>query len=118
MMKKITAKMLKDKGACAEQVTLFQKTWPNGVVPSLKALRLANKKGLSLLWFAKHFLSVPANKAYNEAITPAWKAYNEAITPAWKAYNEATAPARKAYDEAIVQALWNELEKASRKQRG
>jgi len=88
---KITTKMLKDAGACADQTAIFKKAWPKGCVVTLAACRRAVRLGLDLGWAAKHLLPAPAWKAYDEATAPAWKAYDEATAPAWKAYDEAMA---------------------------
>ena len=104
-MRKITVALLQEHCACSEQVAVFKKLWPKGVVPSLKAIRKASEAGLDLRWAAMHLLSPEARKAYNEAVAPAQKAYDEADAPAWKAYNEACASARKAYGEADASAL-------------
>ena len=103
-MRKITKKLLQAKGACDEQVALFTKLWPQGVVPSLEAILRAQAVGLDLRWAACVLLSPMANSTYNAAMEPARKACNEAVEPARKAYNEAVEPARKAYNEAVVAA--------------
>ena len=108
-MKRITVELLQEKGACSNQVAVFKKLWPRGIVPSLKAIRQAQKAELDLDWVARNLLSEPALKAYLEATAAACKAYNEATAAACKAFNEATAPARKAYNEAKVKALWKAM---------
>ena len=119
-MRKITKKLLQAKGACAEQVALFTKLWPQGVVPSLEAILRAQAVGLDLRWAACVLLSPmanstynaamePARKACNEAVEPARKAYNEAVVAAEKDYNEAVAAAKKAYYKSETQALWRAM---------
>ena len=103
-MRKITKKLLQAKGACDEQVALFTKLWPQGVVPSLKAILRAKAVGLDLRWAACVLLSPMANSTYNAAMEPARKACNEAVEPARKAYNEAVVAAEKDYNEAVVTA--------------
>lgn len=113
---KITHGMLKEQGACASQIRLFNKTFPNGSPANKEeALTLALKHAdeFDWDWAADNLLTVPALKAYDEAILPIEKAYNEAIAPALKAYEEAIAPvwrapvweAFKAYEKAIAPAL-------------
>src|SRR3990167_9180078 len=113
---KITHGMLKEQGACASQIRLFNKTFPNGSPANKEeALTLALKHAdeFDWDWAADNLLTVPALKAYDEAILPALKAYEEAIAPVWrapvweafKAYEKAIAPALKAYNEAIATAF-------------
>ena len=77
-MELITKRMLQLKGACAYQVTIFAKEWPNGVTPTLEACQRAAVIGLSLDWVAKNMLSAPALAAYQAARDTAWAAYQAA----------------------------------------
>ncbi len=101
---KVTAEQLKAKGACKEQVCIFEKEWPDGVEITEEVLARATELHLDLLWFASNFLPAPAREAYWEATGPALEAYKKATGPAWKAYRKAIAPAREAYKKAIGSA--------------
>ena len=101
---KITGRLLKSKGACADQVAKFAELFPNGVEPT-EALCLAHAQVFDWRWASDNLLSASAWKAYGEAHASAKKAYDEAIAPAEKAYDEVVAPARKAYDEAVASAF-------------
>ena len=79
---KITVKLLKAKGACAEQVAIFKTLFPNGVEPT-EALCLAHAQTFGWHWAAANLLPAPARKAYNEAFATAEKAYNEAVAIAF-----------------------------------
>jgi hypothetical protein len=107
--KRITARWLRSRGACSDQVKVFKKQWPKGALLRKATLLKAARLKLDLDWFANEYLSAPARKAYDEATAPAWKAYEEATAPAWKAYEEARATAWKAYEEARATALWAAL---------
>ena len=81
-MRVVTAKQLKAKGACEDQIDLFRSVFPRGCVVTAANIRKAAGAGLSLDWWAKEFLPAAA-----------WRAYQEATAPALRAYREATAPA-------------------------
>ena len=81
---KITVKLLKAKGACAEQVAIFKTLFPNGVEPT-EELCLAHAQTFGWDWAAANLLPALASKAYDEADAHAPKAYDEAVAPARKA---------------------------------
>ena len=99
---KVTAKQLRAKDACPDQVLIFEKEWPNGVEISQEVLQRAVEVHLDLDWFAFTFLPAPAREAYKKAIAPAWAAYIKATATAWAAYDKATA--REAYKKATATA--------------
>ena len=71
----ITIKWLKEKNACSDQVELFKKTFGEKATLNLPNLKKAATSGLNIDWFAEHFLSAPALKAYDEArATAFWNA--------------------------------------------
>ena len=102
----ITARLLRAHGACADQVSIFRKTFPEGTPVTLSACRKAAKAGLLLDWAADNLLSAAAWKVYNEARAAAWKVYNEARAAAWKVYCEARAAAWQVYNEARAPAFY------------
>ena len=84
---KITAQMLTDKDACTYQGDIFRAEWPNGCTASLRMAKRAAELKLDLDFFARHFLSATAWKAYENAKAPAEKAYENAKAPAlWAAW--------------------------------
>ena len=120
-MKLITKRMLQAKGACANQLAVFEGEWPDGVVPSLEACARAAALRLDLNWFVKNMLSPSAEAAYDAAVAPAEAAYSAAVAPAcavyvaacdsaWAAYNAACDSARAAYSAAMAPALWAALQ--------
>ena len=112
----ITARLLRAHGACADQVRIFRKTFPEGTPVTLSACRKAAKAGLLLDWAADNLLSAAAWKVYNEARAAAWKVYNEARAAAHQVCDEAKAAAwvcneagvaaYKIYDEAKAPAFY------------
>ena len=103
---KITAKLLRYKGACEDQVLLFNKHFPKGTTVTVaRCVKVAHIFHWG--WAANNLLGATARKVYDEACAPARKAYDEACAPAWKAYDGARATARKAYDEACATAFAN-----------
>jgi len=101
---RLTAKMLVSKGACADQVSKFRRLWPRGVVPSRAAIQRAEKAGLCLDWYAKHFLSASALATYDAARATAWVTYDAARASAWATYEAARAPALATFDAARAPA--------------
>lgn len=91
---KITADMLRDKAACADQLTIFRRLWPTGTTVTLRSCRRAARAGLDLDWFARNVLTHTA-----------WKVYLAGEAPAWKLYADSKATARKLYDESTATAL-------------
>ena len=101
----ITARLLRARGACHEQVQLFRKTFPEGTPVTLSACRKAAKAGLLLDWAADNLLSAAAWKVYNEARAAAHQVCDEAKAAAWVC-NEAGVAAYKIYDEAKAPAFY------------
>ena len=81
---KITDRLLKSKGACADQVAKFAELFPNGVEPT-EALCLTHAQVFDWSWAASNLLPAPAGKAYDEAVAPAKKAYGEAVASVHRA---------------------------------
>ena len=114
----ITARLLRSKDACEDQVHIFAKQWPNGAAVTLANCRRAMKLGLDLDWAAAHLLSTAASEAYVEAKVRGWNAREKAMAAARKALAhaataKATAKARKAIASALeaydkkMSAAWN-----------
>ncbi len=110
--KKITAQMLREKGASCSAVDVFEKEWPAGAFVSLKNIRKAQEINLDIDWFAFHFFTATAREAYNKATATAGEAYKKATATARGAYKKATATAWEAYDKATATA-WEAYNKAT-----
>lgn len=63
----ISAKLLKDKHACPEQVRLFRKFFGDRSVTVSEALCLKHAKDFYWDWAAKNLLPAPAWEAYQQA---------------------------------------------------
>ena len=100
----ITARLLRARGACAEQVQVFREMFPQGTPVTLADCRKAVKAGLDFNWAANYLLTSDAWKVYQEAAAAANKVYNEAVATAYHVYNEAVAAACKVCDEAVAPA--------------
>ena len=105
----ITARLLRSKDACEDQVHIFATQWPNGGVVTLANCRQAMKLGLDLDWAAAHLLSTAASEAYVEAKVRGWNAREKAMGRAGTV--KATVKAMAAYVKAL--AAYNETKSAA-----
>ena len=71
---KITARILKLKGACIGQVALFKSLWPDGVQIT-EALCIAHASEFDWGWAANNLLSAPAWAEYERVRAPALAEY-------------------------------------------
>ena len=102
-MRYITAKQLRDLGACKEQYVLFRETF--GERAACTEANIVKAMGrFEINWIAEKLLSAPALKLYDETQATAWKLYDETHAPALKLYDETCAPALKLYEETCVPA--------------
>ena len=79
---KVTARQLRNKRPCEDQLLIFTREWPKGVEITPTTLQRAVELQLDLDWFVFNFLPVPAREAYEKATAPAWEAYLKAKAPA------------------------------------
>ena len=105
-MKRITAQMLKERGACASEVQRFRKVFPVGAPVSMRSLVRAQKAGLDV-FFAECFLAGPAmaecQKVKDQALAE-W--YWKLTGPAeYSEYCKVTGPALAEYERVVGQAL-------------
>jgi hypothetical protein len=101
-MRRVTAKMLKDLGACKQEVEVFTREWPHGAAVTLANCRRAAVLKLNLTWAAERLLSPSAYVTYKVDIVLAWAPYEAALASTWAAYNTA----RAAYDAARADAFY------------
>ncbi len=92
---KITVQMLRNAGACREQIEVFEREWGRGGNVTLERCLRAAALHLDFDWASKRFLRAPAEEAFRKAIDQAKEAYRKAI-----------APAKEAYQKAIAWAFW------------
>ena|SRR3990167_3278772 len=100
--KRITARLLESKGACADQVAKFRALWPRGVVPT-EALALEHSGTFDFQWAAINLLSASA-----------WAEYKRVCASAWAEYERVRGPARAEYERVCALAFvaaWAEYER-------
>ena len=85
MSKRITARMLQSKGACAEQVETFRRLWPRGVVPT-EALAIEHASTFDFQWAATNLLGGPALAECERVCGPALAEYERVRGPALAEY--------------------------------
>ena len=90
---KVTARQLRAKRACPNQVLIFKKEWQEGVEITEEVLQRAVELKLDLSWFALEFLPKPAQEDYDRATDSAWGDLDNAIASAWGDLDKATVSA-------------------------
>jgi hypothetical protein len=89
---KITARLLKTKGACKGQVAKFTELFPKGVEVT-EALCVIHAQDFDWNWAAYNLLPPELWKVYMETKDAASKVYDKARDAASKVYNETKAAA-------------------------
>lgn len=101
---KITAALLKEKGACKDDIRAFEKQWPNGCKVTRKNCRIAfNVMGLDVTWAAAELLSIKEFAKYQEVCYSAQAKYARRYG-CWVTEERVWAKYRKARIEAFYQA--------------
>jgi len=104
---KITADVLRRKGACLDQVAIFAAEWPEGIDVTVANMERAVALKLDMSWFGK-LLDKSRRTAYKTACEQHWAAclaackshwdaQEVACEPHWAAYVAACEPHRVAY---------------------
>ena len=112
---KITARILKSKGACTDQVALFASLFPKGVQVT-EALCLEHADKFNWSWAAQKLLPASARAEYERIVAsaraeyarteaPAWAEYERAEAPAWAEYERVRASARAEYERVRASAF-------------
>lgn len=96
---RITTKLLEQKGACAKQVTLFSRLFPDGCVPTLE-LCLVHADQFDWGWAAEHLLGDVARSEYDRACDVAWSEYDRACLETWSEYDRPTKATWSEYDRS------------------
>ena len=107
---KITPAMLRQAGACEDQVLLFEQLWPNGATVTLARCQKAVQLGLKLGWAADNLLSATAREKFNKTTAAAREKFNKTRAPAWEKFNKTRAAAREKFNKTRA-AAWVEYEK-------
>ena len=102
---KITAELLRSKGACGDQVATFATEWPDGTELTMAAATRSVELRLDLGWFAETFLTAAARAEYDKVTAAAWAEYDKVKAAARAEYDKVTAPARAEYNKVTAPAL-------------
>ena len=89
----ITAQMLRDRGACNDQVNIFAAEWPGGAEVTLENCLRAAELGFNFDWVANVLLPSEARQVYAAAIDEALRVHYAATKEALRAYRAACATA-------------------------
>ncbi len=101
-MKNITAKMLKERGACKGDVAAFKERWPKGCRDTRENCQIAFLElGMSKLWVCDHLLSDKACADYQEAVEGACEGCGH--------LGDGDCPEYCAWDKACINALYRAL---------
>ena len=104
---RITTSKLNKLCACASQVEVFHKEWPNGAEANLKNVNRSIELGLDVNWLAHRVLREPARIEYNKVYEAAWIEYNKAYKATWieydKVYEAAWIEYNKVYEAARIE---------------
>jgi hypothetical protein len=104
----MTKQMLIDAKACPNQVDLFERTFGDSVVVTVKR---AEKVAALFQWeWASCLLDAAAQPEYSRVIAAAWAEYCRARAAAWAEYCRARAPAVAEYRRVII-AAWAEYKR-------
>jgi hypothetical protein len=72
--------MLRELGACAEQVEIVEREWPNGVPITVPTIRKAYRLGLDVEWFTRRVLSPDTWAEWEKVTDRAWAEYDKVTT--------------------------------------
>lgn len=92
---KVSAKLLRRKGACEPQVQLFESLFGYSEVEVTEALCIEHAKKFDWNWVADAFLSVPAWEDYQRVEEVAHEEYERTIASAWEELKRAKALAHE-----------------------
>ena len=107
----LTAAMLSAKGPCQDQLDIFKREWPDGVLITRAVTARAVALELDLDWFAERFLRAAAWSEYERVTAPAWSEYERVRAPALSEYERVRAPAWSEYERVTAPALADIIEK-------
>mgnify|MGYP001592827337 CR=1 FL=1 len=110
---KITAKALREKGACLKQVSLFVSEWPEGGEVTEAGLLRAAKIGLDMGWFARHFLPSPLWAEYERQDAPLWAEYDRQDASLLAEYLRQRAPILAEYKRQNAALILAEYDRQS-----
>ena len=100
----ITIQMLHDKGACPDQVALFEELFGD-VVEVTEEACIAVAGSFDWAWAARNLLTAPARVEYERVTAPARVEYERVTAAAWAEYERVTAAAWAEYDRVTAAAF-------------
>ncbi len=84
---RITAELLRDKGACTFDIKRFEKQWPDGCNVTRKNCEIAfGPLGMDVNWAAGGLLSPEAYYEYEKTRNQAYHEYQDVRDKAWTKY--------------------------------
>ena len=99
----MTKQILIDADACSDQVDLFEKTFGDSVVVTVKR---AEKVAALFQWlWATRLLDAQGRAKYERVIASAWAEYHRVLAPAWAEYDRARAAVAAEYNRVGATAL-------------
>ena len=99
----ITCTLLKEKGACKEQVILFRKAFgAKGKASLSKRNAIKYASVFDFGWAAQHLLDKEDLAEYKKARAPILAEYKKALAPILAEYDKALAPILAEYDKACA----------------
>ena len=101
------------KGACREQVDLFNETFGGKAKVTNRNLAKAMAAGLQVFWL-ESLIPAQAWAEYDKVRAPAWAEYDKVRAQAWAEYDKVRAQAWAEYDKVRAQA-WAEYDKVTAK---
>ena len=108
-MATITVSMLREKGACEQQVKLFTELFGESVkVTEELCIRYSDRFDFN--WAARVFLSAAAWAEYQRVTAAALAEYERVEDPAWAEYKRVTAAALAEY-RRVRAAAWAEYQR-------
>ena len=100
---KISLEWLQARDACRDQVEIFAREWPKGVVVSLKVLKRAAELQLDIDWFAGRVLRTPLYADYQAKRATLDADYHAKCAPLDADYRAKRAPLDADYRAKRVQ---------------
>ena len=116
----LTSDILRAHGACADQVALVAKHWPDGAETTADVLREAVRMKFNITWLAR-FIPEPARAEYEKVHEAAWTECEKTRATAWAEYQKTreaalaeyrkTCTPARAECEKMCEAAWADYEK-------
>ena len=106
---KITAELLATNGACADQVAIVAKEWPDGAEPTEAALLRAVELGLSI-WWLRGLLPMSLRAKYDRQEAPLWAEYRRQEAALLAEYDRQAAALWAEYRRQ-AEPLWAECDR-------